>query len=75
MVSRRQAYALVCTRCRHLASRHGLVPGAGSLSEGPYRCAHIDCGCEISQAAPLAGINKAQFDATFADRRDPRPAP
>lgn len=54
-------YAYVCTVCDHLASRHYLTR-PGNIVDGPYRCTHNTCVCEISQTTPLHGIDEATFN-------------
>lgn len=60
------AYAYLCSVCHHLATRHLLAAEATSVVDGPYRCTHPDCPCEIDQRTPLHGINKATCEAILA---------
>lgn len=55
-------YALVCQRCKHLTSRHYLVPEATDVVAGPYLCSHRDCECLVSQTDPVGGIDEATFN-------------
>jgi hypothetical protein len=64
-------YAYVCSVCKHLASRHLLVPAAPSVVDGPYACTHPDCHCEIDQRTPLLSIDKGACGAMLAKERAP----
>ena len=63
------AYAYVCDACRHLVSRHGLLPLAPSVF-GPYRCR--DCGCEIPQSSRVRAVSREDFEAAFTSTGTPR---